>query len=62
MDEIKLYTTAELAGLFGVSVETIRLWRNASKIRPTLLTPSGRPRWSWPPLTAGLSRQAEHDP
>jgi predicted site-specific integrase-resolvase len=45
-----LYSTAALARLYGVSYETIRLWRKAGKIRPSLMTPGGRPRWTFPPL------------
>lgn len=43
----ELVDTTAAANLVGVSVETIRKWRQRGKIEVKGLTPTGRPMYRW---------------
>lgn len=46
MRELTLYTTRQLAEMFGVDDSTVRRWVSTGKATPEIVTPGGHMRFS----------------
>jgi len=44
-DSRKTLSPSKVAGIFGVTVPTVRAWDKAEKLPPSFRTPGGQRRW-----------------